>query len=221
PPRTVTGGVIGTPESLSPEQAPGKPATRKSDLYSLGVVLYALITGTTPFTGDPIDLLQKHRFGQFDRPIRLVPDLPPDFDDIICNLLDKDPDRRPGDAAVLCRRLDSLRAKLQRQAEGADKATRMTRSERGKEGPATLVSRLVREELDQQNKGGPIQRFFNNPMVVAVLFVLCVGTLGYVLWPDSPETLFRKGAALMASEGPDDRDRAWSRYLDRLESRYP
>src|SRR5262245_4470787 len=92
---TVTGGVIGTPEYLSPEQATGKPATRRSDLYSLGVVLYALITGSPPFTGDPIDLLQKHRFGQFDRPIRIIPDLPPDFDDIVCELLDKDPDRRP------------------------------------------------------------------------------------------------------------------------------
>src|SRR5262249_13842346 len=71
---TVTGGVIGTPEYLSPEQAGGKPVTRRSDLYSLGVVLYTLVTGTTPFVGEHIDLLHKHRFGQYERPSRLVPD---------------------------------------------------------------------------------------------------------------------------------------------------
>src|SRR5262249_36701303 len=68
---TVTGGVVGTAEYLSPEQAAGKPVTRRSDLYSLGVVLYTLVTGRPPFEGDPLDLLHKHRFAQFDRPARI------------------------------------------------------------------------------------------------------------------------------------------------------
>src|SRR5688572_11270576 len=88
---TVTGGVIGTPEYLSPEQAAGKQVTKKSDLYSLGVVLYTLITGDTPFQGDAVDLLHKHRYAQFDRPGRIVPELPPDFDEIVCQLMAKDP----------------------------------------------------------------------------------------------------------------------------------
>ncbi len=48
---TATGGVIGTAEFLSPEQAAGKPVSKRSDLYSLGVVLYTLLTGKTPFSG--------------------------------------------------------------------------------------------------------------------------------------------------------------------------
>src|SRR5262245_35015592 len=109
---TVTGGVIGTPEYLSPEQAKGAQVTKRSDLYSLGVVLYTLVTGRTPFEGDPVELLHKHQYGQVERPSRLVPELHHDFEAIILSLLEKDPSRRPGDASVLFRQLDRLRSKL-------------------------------------------------------------------------------------------------------------
>lgn len=61
---TVTGGVIGTAEYMSPEQAQGKRAGKPSDLYSLGAVMYAMITGRTPFSGaTAIEVIQKHKFG--------------------------------------------------------------------------------------------------------------------------------------------------------------
>ena len=219
---TVTGGVIGTPEYLSPEQAAGKPVTKKSDLYSLGVLFYALVAGSTPFVGEPIDLLHKHRFGQFDRPGRIVPDLHPDFEEIICALLEKDPANRPGDAGVLFRRLDSLKKKLARQAAGdtPDEASRPT-SPGSREGPATLVSRLVRQELLEQNRPGVFGRIVNHPIVLVVLFVLCVGVLGWSFWPSSPEALYSRGAALMASPHPGDWDRAWDDYLEPLQKKYP
>jgi serine/threonine-protein kinase len=219
---TVTGGVIGTPEFLSPEQAEGKPVTRRSDLYSLGVVLYALVTGNTPFTGTPVELLHKHRFGQFDRPARLIPTLPPDFDEIICNLLAKDPGERPGDAGVLFRRLDSLRKKLARQAAGQTTPYGLrAAAEVPREGPATMVSRIVRQELEDLDRGGPVQRFFNKPVVLIVLFLLCVGVLTWTFWPMSAETLFLRGAALMASNDLDDQERAWEKYLTPLEEKFP
>jgi serine/threonine-protein kinase len=222
---TVTGGVIGTPEYLSPEQAAGKPVTRRSDLYSLGVVLYTLVTGTTPFTGEPLDLMHKHRFAQFDRPGRIVSDLPPDFDEVICNLLEKDPSRRPGDAMVLFRQLDSLRRKLARQAAARGGETLMpsgvTPPPGGRVGPATLASQLVRKELEALDRGGPIQRLFNNPVVLATLFLLCVGLLVWGLWPPSAETLFQRGAALMASKDTDDWELAWQKYLNPLEEKHP
>src|SRR5262249_26478371 len=108
---TVTGAVVGTAEYLSPEQAAGKPPTKRSDLYSLGGVLYTLLTGRTPFEGEVVDLLHKHRYGQFEKPSRLVPDLPHELEESVCELLEKEPEARPGDAAVLHRRLDSLRRK--------------------------------------------------------------------------------------------------------------
>ncbi|MGL4552494.1 MAG: protein kinase domain-containing protein, partial [Gemmataceae bacterium] len=223
---TVTGGVIGTPEYLSPEQAAGKPVTKKSDLYSLGVVLYTLITGDTPFQGSPVDLLHKHRYGQFDRPARIVPDLPPDLDDIICQLLAKDPGQRIPDGGVLHRRLDNLRRKLIRQTNNRTESPAALETPASAEagdrmGPATFASRFVRKELEDQKLGGPVARFFNQPAVLVTLFVLCVAALGWTFWPLSAAGLFQRGAALMASADPDDWEKAFERFLDPLDERFP
>ena len=86
---TATGGIVGTAEFLSPEQAAGKVVGKRSDLYCLGCVLYKLLTGRTPFTGNSyVELLHKHRYGQFDRPIKFIPDLPLEIDEMICQLLE-------------------------------------------------------------------------------------------------------------------------------------
>lgn len=219
---TITGAVVGTAEFLSPEQAAGKPVSRRSDLYSLGAVLYTLLTGRTPFEGELLDLLHKHRFAQFERPSRLVSDLPVDFGDIICELLAKEPAQRPPDASVLFRRLDSLRRKMDRIATGCSlPPTKPQGAGSEQSGPATLMSKLVREELEQQNRGGPLQRFVNRPLVLIVLFLTTVGLITWGLWPLSEEQLFRRGARLMASDDPDDWDTAWSKYLEPLQTKYP
>jgi serine/threonine-protein kinase len=225
---TVTGGVVGTAEYLSPEQAAGKPVTRRSDLYSFGVVLYTLLTGRTPFEGEVLDLLHKHRFAQFDRPGRLVPEVPADLDDIVCELLEKDPSRRPADGMVLFRRLDSLRRKHEYKAAADPYGVlpnlapeRNATAGSDHEGPATLMSRLIRTELDRQNQGGPARRLLNNPWVLLTLFLLTLGTIVWTFWPVSPETLFRRGAALMASDNPDDWQTAWKEYLQPLQSQFP
>jgi serine/threonine-protein kinase len=219
---TVTGGIVGTAEYLSPEQAAGKPVTRRSDLYSLGAVMYTLITGRTPFDGELLELLQKHRFGQFDRPSRFVPDLPPDFDAIICDLLAKEPVQRPPDGSVLMRRVESLRRKIDRMAvDSSAQPTLVLNHDQPKvhekPGPATMMSRLMREELDQQNKGGVLQRFFNRPAVLITLFIVTAGLIVWAFTPANPETVFHRGAALMQSSNPDDWDRGWE-MLGELEN---
>jgi serine/threonine-protein kinase len=227
---TVTGGIVGTAEYLSPEQAAGKPVTRRSDLYSLGVVLYTLLTGRTPFEGDPLDLLHKHRFAQFDRPIRLVPDIPHELDEIICDLLEKDPGRRPADAMVLFRQLDSLKRKLAYQATHAGEATAATsasparsatRPRPGVEGPATLMSRLVRRELEREKSGGAMRQFVNRPVVLSLLLAITVGLIVWALWPTSAETMYERGVALMNSGDPDDWETAWDKYLGPLLAKHP
>jgi serine/threonine-protein kinase len=216
---TVTGGVIGTPEYLSPEQAAGKPVTRRSDLYSLGVLLYTLLTGRTPFEGEPLDLLHKHRFAQFDRPSRVVPELPPDLDQIVCDLLEKEPARRPADGSVLHRRLEGLRRKLQRQADGRPaRATGVMPLK--EEGPATLMSRLMRGELHRQKYGGPVRQFFHRPAVLVTGFALTVGLLVWLLWPASEKALYERGAALMARDSLDEWGKAMD-YFDKLQEKYP
>jgi serine/threonine-protein kinase len=111
---TATGGIIGTAEYMSPEQGEGKPVTPRSDLYSLGVVLYVMLTGRTPFSGNtPLDLIRQHRFSMFDTPRTVVPDLPRWMDELVCELMEKDPQKRPPNAQIVARRLESMLKKAQ------------------------------------------------------------------------------------------------------------
>src|SRR5699024_11900877 len=68
--------------------------TRRSDFYSLGGVLYTLVTGRPPFAaGSLVELMHKQCYTLPERPAMLVPDLPAELDDFICGLLDKNPGR--------------------------------------------------------------------------------------------------------------------------------
>jgi hypothetical protein len=192
------------------------------------VVMYTLATGRTPFEGDPLDLLHKHRFGQFERPIRLLPEMPHELDEIICELLEKDPGKRPGDGMVLFRRLDSLKRKLAYRATHGDAQTAeflpgqsATRAGSNEEGPATLMSRLMRQELERQRTGGPVRQFFNRPWVLMVLLAITVSLIAWAFWPMSAETMYQRGAALMKSEDPADWETAWDKYLEPLLTREP
>jgi serine/threonine-protein kinase len=231
---TTTGGVVGTAEYLSPEQAAGKIANKRSDLYCLGAVLYTLLTGRTPFEGrSAADVLHKHLYGQFERPQRLVAEIPHDLEAIVCQLLEKDPARRPADCLVLHRQLDSVRRKLERKSQRTVliKSSQPTVDDQVKQpldvdlpGPATLMSQLMRQELEQQKRGNVLSQWLNRPWVLLPLFLLCVGLIVWRLWPESrpsADWLFERGAALMASENPADWDKAWSEYLEPLNLTYP
>lgn len=227
---TATGGLVGTAEYISPEQAAGKPVSVRSDLYSFGVVMYTLLTGRLPFQGTGVlDLLHKHRFAQFDPPQSFVPDMPHELDEIVCSLLEKDPEDRPANALVLQRQFESLGRKLERKEQHTVVSAQVeaTRAEHGAlikdegPGPATLMSQLVRAELEKQRHGGPLQRFLNHPAVLIALFALCVGLLAWGLWPLSAQTLFDRGSKLMDSDDPADWDRAWNEYFEPLQRKYP
>jgi len=83
------------------------------------------------------------------------------------------------------------------------------------------MSRLMREELDRQNRGGPIAQLFNRWFVILPLFVLVVGVLVWTFWPTGPDRLYEQGAALMDSKNPADWERAWRDYLEPLERDHP
>ena len=87
---TKTGSILGTASYISPEQAQGKPVSIESDLYSLGTVLYELITGKTPFSGDsPISTATKHLTEKPEKPSLFRRDLPKGVETAILKLLEK------------------------------------------------------------------------------------------------------------------------------------
>ena len=109
---TQTGSVMGTATYFSPEQAQGKPVDPRSDLYSLGVVLFEMVTGRPPFVGDsPVAIAYKHVQEAPPRPTTLNPALPKQLEAIIARLLAKNPDDRYPSA-------EELRSELRRFREG-------------------------------------------------------------------------------------------------------
>jgi serine/threonine-protein kinase len=109
---TEAGSIIGTAQYLSPEQARGAPVDQTSDLYSVGVLLYELLTGTVPFTGDtPVEIAMKHLSQVPEPPSMKRPEVPADLDAIVLRALAKDPEDRYASA-------EEMDADLARVAKG-------------------------------------------------------------------------------------------------------
>jgi len=111
---TQTGAVMGTATYFSPEQAEGMGVDARTDIYSLGVVLFEMVTGRPPFLGDtPVAVASKHVRDHPPSPRELNPSIPPTFEAIILKAMDKNPDYRYATA-------EELRADLLRFNEGRD-----------------------------------------------------------------------------------------------------
>ncbi|WP_052867362.1 serine/threonine-protein kinase [Streptomyces niger] len=114
---TGTGVAMGTPHYMSPEQIAGGTIDHRSDLYSLGCVLYELATGAPPFEFDDAwAVLVGHRDTAPEPLRKRRPDLPEAYERIVLDLLAKDPDDRPRDAAELGKRIATARAPQQTAA---------------------------------------------------------------------------------------------------------
>jgi serine/threonine-protein kinase len=99
---TAAGGILGTADYMSPEQAEGKPVNARSDLYSLGSVLYALLVGHPPFASKSLPEVIHNLRNEKPTPVRrLAPETPEAFESIIQQLLEKDPARRVASAFAI------------------------------------------------------------------------------------------------------------------------
>ncbi len=110
---TRTGSILGTAHYISPEQAMGEPVGPASDLYSLGVVLYEMLTGEPPYDAEnPISIAMKHVDGYLRPPQEVDPSISEGMNAITVRLLAKDPEERYPDAVSLVNDLDRVRQGL-------------------------------------------------------------------------------------------------------------
>jgi len=191
---TQTAQVIGTAQYLSPEQARGERVDSRSDLYSTGCLLYELLTGRPPFTGDsPVAIAYQHVRENPVPPSRVDPDVPPWADAIVLKAMAKSPADRYQTAA-------DMRADLQRAASGLPLAaappTRMDMyPQTQRMGPGTMAGATSQippvEDYDYAGQGGDgggtSRRWI--PWVLGLVLVLgVVGAAAYYLLAGSGKT---------------------------------
>ena len=193
---TEAGSIVGTAQYLSPEQAKGGEVDPRSDLYSLGVVLYELLTGKTPFDGEtPVEIAMKHLSTTPKPPSALRPDVPPELDMVVMRALAKNPDERYQSA-------DEMEGDLERVARGAkvsattmDTATQVLRRPAAAAAAASATAAtmiapspaaaapppaVVAEEEEYQEGGGrPIW-----PWLVAAGFIIAAIVAGFFVWQE-------------------------------------
>src|SRR5579862_3171171 len=138
---TEAGSIVGTAQYLSPEQARGAPVDPRSDLYSLGIVLYEMLTGKVPFTGDtPVEIAMKHLQSTAEPPSSLRPEVPRELDAVVMRAIAKDPEQRYGTA-------EEMDADLARVARGVavsretEEAMTQVLAGAGVSNAATIVTR--------------------------------------------------------------------------------
>lgn len=133
--RTQYGIVVGTPAYMSPEQCEGKGAVdHRSDIYSLGCMLYEMLTGTVPFDGEIGDILNAHIHRQPEPPSKRNPDVPEEWEALCLRMMEKQREARFQSITELAGALDDLRTHAT-----AYEAFRTQRSQSGRSGRTLLL----------------------------------------------------------------------------------
>ncbi|MFH2008340.1 MAG: protein kinase [bacterium] len=179
---TVAGLVCGTPEYMSPEQARGETLDGRSDLYSLGILLYYMVTDRLPFTAETaLGCVTKHLTEQPKPPTEMRPDLdiPPILEEFILRTIAKEVDRRPPTATAFREELEEIAGKIARGETSAPVST-----------------------TDAQDELEPVARGGSRVWLIAILAAVAVGAGvgGTILLRDRPGT--GAGARSTADSSP-------------------
>ena len=189
---TEVGSIIGTAQYLSPEQAKGAPVDQTSDLYSVGIVLYELLTAKVPFTGDsPVEIAMKHISAIPEPPSSIRPDVPADLDKVVLRALGKVPEDRYPNA-------EEMDLDLQRVAQGlavsreTDEAATMILSG-AHLAPPTVVApprppAEVLYEYDEPRRARPIW-----PWLLVLLLLIAAGLTGWFVYQQIQDELGEAG----------------------------
>jgi serine/threonine-protein kinase len=183
---TEAGSIIGTAQYLSPEQAKGAPVDQTSDLYSVGVVLYELLTGVVPFSGEtPVEIAMKHLSSPPEPPSTKRAEIPRELDLVVLRALAKDPADRYQSA-------EEMDADLKRVARGAavSPATEEAATAIISRPPPTAVTQITPRARETVPYAPPAAYYDYEeprrraiwPWFVALLFVAAAVVGGYFLY---------------------------------------
>jgi serine/threonine-protein kinase len=181
---TQTGSVMGTATYFSPEQAQGLPVDARSDVYSLGIVLYEMVCAVPPFAGEsPISVAYKHVREEAPRPSVVNPDVPASLENIILTAMAKSPDARYASA-------DDMRADLARFRRGEETTSVPLTAVPVSGAEATVVNPRLDKVYERTTVGTVVPsptiptapRRSAAPFVLALIALLAVlAGLGYLL----------------------------------------
>jgi beta-lactam-binding protein with PASTA domain/predicted Ser/Thr protein kinase len=182
---TEAGSIIGTAQYLSPEQAKGAPVDQTSDLYSVGVVLYELLTGVVPFSGEtPVEIAMKHLSSPAEPPSARRAEIPRELDYVVLRALAKD----PADRYQSAEEMDADLARVARGA-GVSPATEEAATAIIARPPPTAVTEIT--SRTPQVPYAPPAAYYDYdeprrrsiwPWFVALLFVAAAIVGGYFLY---------------------------------------
>jgi serine/threonine protein kinase len=165
--RLTTGGLLGTPHYMSPEQAHGEDVDARSDIYALGCMLFELITGKPPFDGSGVEVLLAHLGRPPPRPSALVSSVPGVVDRLCASWLAKKPEERPATSDEVVREVDAALAELAAESPSAPRS----KSSWGARSRSATASRLERPANQGINK-----------IAVGATAAIAIGTAGFVAW---------------------------------------
>ncbi|MFO0881001.1 MAG: serine/threonine-protein kinase [Gemmataceae bacterium] len=229
---TSTNCTVGTAAYMSPEQCRGeRNITAKSDLYSLGIVLFELLTGRKPFISEvPMEMFLKHVNEIPPRPSKFALDIPVWLDNLVCQLLEKKPEHRPLNAQMVADVLHNIKEKVEAQASaGMDLASARGGDLRSRQGELDQEDRDAARALRgkkgrRKKKVVPWhQQIWLRALGILVVLAFVVGCIIVLLQPPSPASLHRQAERLMQSDNPERHDQAREgpirEYLARYGSR--
>ena len=218
---TATGRTIGTAAYMAPEQIRGTPEiSHKTDLYALGIVLYQMLTGETPFQGTTAVVLMHAHMNQPPPKVSdKIPEIPKALDELILALMAKRPADRPWDAAAVGVTLGDLRDKAERK-----ETIEMVWPDDKAAANPTRIGTKVKTRKRQESSHNWVEALEGRKVETGVLIlalVTIVGFFTYKLWPESDGYLFTQAERLMQSDQREDWRRAREEYLDALDTKHP
>jgi eukaryotic-like serine/threonine-protein kinase len=191
---TEAGSIIGTAQYLSPEQARGAPVDQTSDLYSTGIVLYELLTGTVPFTGEtPVEIAMKHLSQVPAPPSTHRQEIPRDLDYVVLRALAKDPADRYHSAEEMDSDLERIARGIGVSAETAEAATTvLSKNDVGEAAttirpPATTGATYTPGRYYEYDE--PPRRSSLLPWLLALILIAAALVGGFFLWQQLQDQL--------------------------------